>query len=117
MAGFSITLAKAEAIYQLDFCVSWGVIITLLLFVSLLSVYLFKLIKQYKAVIPELYDPIKISFFPTISISLILLAIALLHKNSVLAEPLWLIVSCLHLIFILYVMNAGSIIIILILNT
>jgi len=107
MTGFSIALAKAEAIYHLDSHVSWAVLmITLLLFIILLGVYCFKLIKQYKAVVQELYHPIKISFFPTISISLILLSIAFLHTNSLLAEPLWLIGTSLHLIFTLYVMNA-----------
>jgi len=107
MAGFSIALAKAESIYNLDPRVSWAVLmLTLLLFVSLLAVYSVKLVKQYKSVLQELYHPIKISFFPTISISLILISIALLHNNSMLAEPLWLIGSSLHLVFTLYVMNA-----------
>lgn len=107
MAGFSIAIAKAESIYNLEPRVSMVLsIITLLLFVSLAVIYSLKLIKEKKAVIQELHHPIKLSFFPTISISLLLLSICMLHSNAGFAEGLWFVGSVLHLGFTLYVMNA-----------
>lgn len=107
MAGFSIALAKAETIYDLDSRVSFAMsMITIVLFVSLLMIYLLKLTTRTQAVIQELHHPIKISFFPTVSISLILISVSMLHSNTVLAKSLWLAGSSLHLIFTLYVMNA-----------
>lgn len=107
MAGFSIAIAKAESIYALEPKVSLVLsVITMLLFLSLLVIYSLKFIKEKEAVIKELHHPIKISFFPTISISLLLLSICMLHTNTELANVLWLIGSSLHLGFTLYVMNA-----------
>ena len=107
MAGFSIAIAKAESIYALEPKVSLVLsVITMLLFLLLLVIYSLKFIKEKEAVIKELHHPIKISFFPTISISLLLLSICMLHTNTELANVLWLIGSSLHLGFTLYVMNA-----------
>ena len=107
MAGFTIAMTKAESIYHLEPKISYVLLaMTMLLFVSLLFIYAKKLLKEKKAVIEELHHPIKLSFFPTISISLILLSIALLHINMQVAEIFWLLGSALHLIFTLYVMNA-----------
>lgn len=107
MAGFSIAIAKAESIYDLDPRVSMILsVITMMLFLSLLLIYSIKLVREKEAVIQELHHPIKISFFPTVSISLLLLSICMLHNNTELARILWLVGSSLHLVFTLYVMNA-----------
>ncbi len=107
MAGFSIAVAKIESIYTLDPGVSQILsIFTMLLFVILLVIYTIKFIKQKESVIKEMHHPIKISFFPTVSISLILLSICMLHSYPALARVLWITGSSLHLVFTLYVMNA-----------
>ena len=107
MAGFSIAIAKAESIYSLDSRVSLTLsIITMALFLSLLVIYSLKLLKEKASVMQELHHPVKISFFPTISISLLLLSICMLHNYAELANILWIIGSIMHLGFTLYVMNA-----------
>jgi tellurite resistance protein len=107
MTGFTIALSKAETIYHLDTRISSVLLmLTLILFVTLLLIYSTKLFTQRAAVVKELHHPIKISFFPTISISLILLSIATLHSIPAVAEFLWLLGVSLHLSFTLYVMNA-----------
>lgn len=107
MAGFSIAIAKAESIYNLDPRVSLALsIITMLLFASIFVVYSLKLLKEKGAVIKELHHPVKISFFPTVSISLLLMSICMLHNNAEMAKILWLTGTSLHLVFTLYVMNA-----------
>ena len=107
MAGFTIAMSKAESIYHLEPKISLVLLgFTMLLFVLLLITYASKFWQEKKAVIEELHHPIKLSFFPTISISLILLSIALLHVNMEVARVFWLLGSALHLIFTLYVMNA-----------
>jgi len=107
MAGFTIAMTKAEAIYHLEPAISKVfLVLTLCLFISLLFIYGAKLLKEKTAVIEELHHPIKLSFFPTISISLILLSIAILNINMEVARVFWIVGSSLHLIFTLYVMNA-----------
>ena len=107
MAGFTIAISKAESIYHLEYAISQIFLsITMVLFVLLLFTYSLKLWKEKKSVIEELHHPIKLSFFPTVSISLILLSIALLHVNIELARVFWILGSSLHIIFTLYIMNA-----------
>jgi len=73
MAGFSIAITKAESIYHIKPQLSlFFSVVTLMLFVTILIIYALKLIKEKNAVIQELHHPIKISFFPTVSISLLL---------------------------------------------
>jgi tellurite resistance protein len=76
-----------------------------LLFVLLLALYLNKLIRYRSAVEKELAHPIQINFFPTISISLILLGIATLEPWPAAAQWLWAAGTGLHLLFSLYVMG------------
>lgn len=107
MTGFSIAIAKAESVYGLDPRVSLALsVISLLLFMFLSGIYMLKLIKHEQAVIKELYHPVKLNFFPTISISLILLSICMLHNNRPFAEVLWLLGTSFHLGFTLFVMSA-----------
>ena len=107
MAGFTIVMLKVESIYHLESRISLIFLsITMLLFVLLLLTYALKLWKEKTSVIEELHHPVKLSFFPTISISLILLSIALLHLNTELARGFWILGSSLHIIFTLYIMNA-----------
>jgi len=107
MAGFTIAIEKAESLYGLGEMSSLILSsFTLVLFLVLFVIYLFKIVKHTDAVKKELYHPIKISFFPTVSISLLLLSICMLPKNMMLANLLWATGTILHLGFTLYVMNA-----------
>ncbi|MBL3528373.1 MAG: SLAC1 anion channel family protein [gamma proteobacterium endosymbiont of Lamellibrachia anaximandri] len=75
------------------------------LFVVLIFFYVRKIVRFRDAVIRELHHPVKMNFFPSISISLILLSIVSLHTLPVAAEPLWLIGSVMHIGFTLYIMS------------
>ena len=84
---------------------AWLVGITATVFVGLTLFYTGKFLINREAVIEELNHPIKLNFFPTISISLLLLAIAFLPLNADFSRPLWLAGAGLHLLFTLYVVN------------
>ena len=75
-------------------------------FVVLALAYLAKLVGHASVVAAELHHPVKLSFFPTISIGLLLLAIATLRSAPGLSEGLWLVGMALHLAFTLYVLGA-----------
>jgi tellurite resistance protein len=83
LAGFTIAWQKMENIL-------WGKIIfssyilffTSIIFIVISFFYLLKIIKFYDKVWEEFHNPIKLSFFPTFSISLILLAIGFLDSFS-----------------------------------
>jgi tellurite resistance protein len=107
MSGFSIAIEKAETIYQLTINLSLFLSsFNLILFASVSSLYLYKIFTESGAVIKELHHPVKLSFFPTISISLILLSISTLNHFPLLAEILCLIGAILHLVFTLFILNS-----------
>ena len=76
------------------------------LFLLLTAIYGLKILRYPQAVRRELEHPIKLSFFPAFSISLILIATASLQYAPALSHGLWLAGSGLHLLFTLYVMSA-----------
>ncbi|RDH89503.1 MAG: C4-dicarboxylate ABC transporter [endosymbiont of Seepiophila jonesi] len=75
------------------------------LFVVLLFFYVRKILSFRDAVIRELHHPVKMNFFPSISISLLLLSIVSLHMLPAAAEPLWLMGAVMHIGFTLYIMS------------
>lgn len=59
--------------------------------VVIAAFYLAKLLRYPRAVIDEWQHPVRLAFFPTITISLLLLATALRDTHPGLAEPLWIV--------------------------
>jgi tellurite resistance protein len=107
LSGLTIAWEKGEAILKPGFAVSpYLLLLTATLFVLLLGIYGLKSMRYRAAVAKELHHPIKLSFFPTISISMILLSIATLHTAHSLSLVLWMVGTALHLLFTLYVLNA-----------
>nr|WP_243651358.1 SLAC1 anion channel family protein [Thiobaca trueperi] len=106
MSGLTIGWEKAQYILSLDLKVTpWLLGTTSALFVVLALMYTAKLVFKRQAVVAELRHPVKLNFFPTISISLLLLSAAFLPLLPDLALGLWLAGTSLHLVFTLYVVN------------
>ncbi|PWK62668.1 SLAC1 anion channel family protein [Roseicyclus mahoneyensis] len=59
-------------------------------FVGIAAVYLLKAFRYPRAVAAEWHHPVKLAFFPTITISMLLMATAIHGYRPDLAEPLWL---------------------------
>jgi tellurite resistance protein len=74
-------------------------------FVAVCFAYGLKLLRYREAVLEELHHPIKLSFFPAFSISLVLLAMLALGVSVPLARALWLAGATLHLLLTLYVLT------------
>jgi tellurite resistance protein len=107
LAGLTIAWHKTEAVYQLSLHPSqWLSYITLAAFVVVAAIYLMKLLAHREAVIAELNHPIRLSFFPAVSIALILLSIVFLQSLPAFSGVLWMVGVVIHLLFTLYVLNA-----------
>jgi tellurite resistance protein len=107
LSGLMIAWEKTESLFKPGVLISpYLLLMVAVLFIALLSVYGMKLLRHRAAVAKELHHPIKLSFFPTISISMILLSIATLHSAHGLSLVLWIVGTALHLLFTLYVMSA-----------
>ncbi len=106
LSGLCIAWENAEHTFGLPFQLESALLpFTTLVFVFLLALYLAKLSRHPQEVIKELNHPVKLNFFPAISISLILLSIAFLKIMPALSQVLWIAGTLLHLLFTLYVMN------------
>ncbi|MCF7989237.1 MAG: SLAC1 anion channel family protein [Thiohalocapsa sp.] len=106
LTGVSIAWHKAQAVFGMPLdaasALRW---LSVALFAVFSALYLYKLARFRKAVAEELAHPIQLNFFPTISISMILLGIALLQSFPGTAAVLWIVGTALHLLFTLYVMG------------
>jgi len=106
LTGLSIAWHKAEITYGIQLRMSGALLaLAAVCFLLLLALYLNKLIRYRDAVRKELAHPIQLNFFPTVSISLILLGVATLPHWPVVAGVLWVLGTWLHLLFTLYVMG------------
>jgi tellurite resistance protein len=106
LTGLAIAWHKAQATFALP--VDLGTPILVLaaaLFCVLLALYLIKIVRWREAVAAELGHPIHINFFPTISISMLLLAVGTLPYWPGVAGVLWVVATSLHLLLTLYIMG------------
>ncbi len=76
------------------------------LFLVLLALYAAKWVRHPEAVHRELQHPVMINFFPTISISLLLLSLCLRPLCEYAALGVWIAGAALHLAFTLYIVSA-----------
>jgi tellurite resistance protein len=106
-AGLTLAWKRAEVVFQPWFAVScWLEALGALAFVAVAVTYLQKFAAHPDAVLAELRHPVKLSFFPTISIGLILLATASIDRYFLAAQVLWVVGTTAHLAFTVYVVNA-----------
>lgn len=75
--------------------------VSIMIFIIFLIVYIIKILKYIDEVKKEFYHPVKSSFFPTISISLLLLSVAYGKINENFSFFLWILGTILHFIFLL----------------
>ncbi|MEJ2406010.1 MAG: SLAC1 anion channel family protein [Candidatus Thiodiazotropha sp.] len=106
LAGLCIAWEKAQIGFHLPYRLDLALLpFTALVFIILTVTYLLKMLRYPGEVVKELNHPVKLNFFPAVSISLILLSITMLHTLPQVSRILWMIGSSMHLGFTLYVMN------------
>jgi tellurite resistance protein len=106
LTGLSIAWREAETVFALKLAMSDALLVlATVAFVTLTALYLTKLARFRPAVAKEIGHPIQLNFFPAISVSLILLAVAFLSALPGVAGVLWVIGATMHLLLTLYVMS------------
>jgi tellurite resistance protein len=106
LSGLTISWEKATSLFQLSLSPSSVLLwLTTGVFVVLATLYVTKVVRYQSQVIAELRHPVKLNFFPAISISLLLLSIAWIPVHEGLSEILWITGGLMHLLFTLYVVN------------
>lgn len=106
LSGLTIAWEKAQHVFDTDIGINPLLVgLTAVVFGIFAIAYAAKALVYRESVVQEMGHPVKLSFFPTISISLLLLAIALLEFNAPLSRILWMLGAGLHLFFTLFVIN------------
>lgn len=106
LAGFSIVLQRTENLFDLSQTLSSiFVFAVVILFVLISIVYLLKSFLFKDEVIKELNHPVKINFFPTISISILLLSILFIPIHQYISQFLWIIGTSIHFIATLFILS------------
>ncbi len=107
LAGLAIALQRAGDLWAPLY--SFGLLVAFLaaaVFAVLVLLYGMKLMQYRSAVLEELSHPIKMSFGATISVSLVLLSVALIKLFPSVSYGLWALGASLHLLFTLYVLSS-----------
>ncbi|MGB5064475.1 MAG: SLAC1 anion channel family protein [Candidatus Competibacter sp.] len=107
MAGLALAWQKAHIVLGVPPMIGTGLRGAVsALFIILLVFYALKALRYPQAVAMEMRHPVKINFFPTVSISLLLLAITYLESAPETAFWLWVVGAVLHLGFTLAIFGS-----------
>jgi len=106
LSGLTIAWEKAHDVLQMPGIIGVGLLAaTVIVFGAILFFYGYKVFHFRPMVFKELHHPVKLNFFPTVSISMILLSICTLYLSAPVSFALWFTGSAIHLLFTLYVMQ------------
>lgn len=104
LSGLTIVFQKAAANFGYPHFIGDVLsFITAGTYIALLCFYFAKFVKHAEAVKKEFAHPIRINFFPAISICMLLLSIVFEHSAPAISIFLWFVGAPLHLFFTLYV--------------
>jgi len=104
LAGLTIAWQRAERLFGVNVS-AWLLALTIGVFLVLAGFYAAKWLRHPQAVAKEFQHPVRLNFFPTLSISLLLLSVAFLPHSIALSLYLWVGGASLHLLFTLVVMS------------
>jgi tellurite resistance protein len=105
-AGVALSYYAAHELLMLPALVADIMLgITLTFFIIISTTYLAKLIKHFKSVKQEFDHPIALNFFPTISISLLLISVMLQDLLPVYGEVIWFVGAAMQLMFTIVIIN------------
>ena len=106
LAGFTLVVQKGLAMLGLHTAISQYILyIVVILFVIITALYIIKMIYFFQAVQDELNNPVRLSFFPTFTISILLLSICFLDVNMIISRYLWIVGAILHLIATIVILS------------
>lgn len=97
LAGTTIAWQRTEALLSLQTGIGTTLLwFTVVVFLIIFFLYLVKFFKYNEEIKKEFKNIIKLSFFPTVSISLLLLSIALMEKYPDISRLLWILGAIAH---------------------
>ncbi|MFM9817772.1 UNVERIFIED_CONTAM: SLAC1 anion channel family protein [Spiribacter pallidus] len=106
LSGLSLVWQKAAEVFDTPAVIGQGLLaLATLIFGVFALAYGVKWLKHPDAVRAELDHPVKLSFVPAISISLILIGTGMAHSLPAIAETIWTVGAVAHLLLTLFIVN------------
>jgi len=107
LTGATIAWERAEKIFGWSSSLSTALLfISELVFLAIFFIYLVKIFRYWQEVRREFQNITKLSFFPAISISLLLLSIALINRHPlILSQIHWLVGAVLQFLFSIVIIS------------
>jgi tellurite resistance protein len=106
LAGTTIALEKAERWWAWSATPSAAMLaVTVIVFVLISLAYLSKFVLYRQQVVADFNHPIRLSFFPTMSINMLLLAVAAMGHFPGLSLYLWVVGATVQLLFTLVILS------------
>ncbi len=107
LSGLTIAWRKALTIGELNTGPATAMAaLTIGIFITIAALYLTKVVRHRDSVLAELHHPIKLNFFGTIPVSLVLLSIISMPMSHTLAQGFWLTGVVMQFTVLMVVMNA-----------
>lgn len=98
LTGFTLVLQKAEKLLERQPLISTAMFVAVAaIFLLITGLYAAKVARYFPAVKQEFSHPVRISFFPTFTISMLLLSAASLAIAPAVSKILWMVGAALHL--------------------
>ena len=105
--GLTIDWEKASELFQFNVAIYSTLLIqSVLVFIILSGLYLYKAINFKQAILQEWSNPVKMNFVPAVSISLLLFSVAFLPVSMDASKILWSIGTILHMVISMMVINS-----------
>ena len=107
LAGLTLAWEKASEIYHYNSVIFSTLLVqSILVFMVLAGMYIYKGINFRDAILKEWANPVKMNFIPAISISLLLFSVAFLSISIPVSLVLWATGTILHMVISMMVMNS-----------
>ncbi len=107
LTGLTLAFEKAHHILHYPRIFSTiSLVVATILFIVISFFYLLKIVKYPAAFRQEFRHPIRMNFFPAISICFLLLSIAFFEVNQQLSGILWYIGAPMHLLFTIHILKS-----------
>ena len=107
LAGLTLAWEKASEIYLFNSVIFSTLLLqTILVFIVLTAMYIYKGVHFRQAILQEWANPVKMNFIPAISISLLLFSVAFMSVSVQVSLVLWATGTILHMVISMMVMNS-----------
>ncbi len=106
LLGFVIALQKTIEIFRINSRIPLAFLtLATIIFIAITSLFLCKIFLYKNEILNDFSHPVKISFFPTFSISLLLFSIAFLQLQATVSHIFWIMGSISHIAFTFLVIS------------